>query len=198
MSGVEIAIWQTLDVLGTWIRSDLRWNDQVFNISKEAAKYLEFLKRCKKHFIPAELRFIYVTYIIPKMEYNSHLWAAASKTALDFVDRIQSQALKLIGDDRVVSSITFLGHRRNVICIVLFYTYYFGKFSSRLPEFIPPPQVFRRNTRLSGQSHAFTVAIMSHRTIGKIHSLPVQPDCGTTHPQISFLNASIFQCLKQE
>ena len=87
------------------------------------------------------------------MEYNSHLWAGASKSALDFVDRIQSRALKLIGDGRVASSITSLGHRRNVSCIHI---------------------------------------------IGKIHFLPVQSDCGTTYPQISFLNASIFQCLKQE
>ena len=39
------------------------------------------------------------------MEHNSHLWAGASKSALDFVDRTQSRALKLIGDDMVASSI---------------------------------------------------------------------------------------------
>ena len=45
-------------------------------------------KQCKKYFTPSDLRTIYVTYIIPIMEYNSHLWAGASKSALDFVDRI--------------------------------------------------------------------------------------------------------------
>ena len=79
------------------------------------------------------------------MKYNSHLWAGASKSALDFVDRIQSRALKLIGDDRVASS-------------VLFYKYYFGKCSSGLSELIPPPQM------AFGRSHAFIVATMSHRT----------------------------------
>ena len=49
---------------------------------------------------------------------------------VDLVDRIQSRALKLIGDDRVASSITSLGHHRNVSCVVLFYKYYFGKCSS--------------------------------------------------------------------
>ena len=157
------------------------------------------MKRCKKYFTPSDLRTVYVTYIRPKMEYNSRLWAGASKCALDVVYRIQSRALKFIGDDRVASSITSLGHRRNVSCIVLFYKYYFGKCSSGLSELIPPPQVFGRNTRLSGRSHAFTVATMSLlHIIGKIHFLPVQPDCGTTYPQISVLNASIFQCLKQE
>ena len=98
------------------------------------------------------------------MEYNSHLWAGAPKSLLDFVHRIQSRSLKLIADDRVVSSITSLGHRRNVSCIVLFYQYYFVKWSSGLSELIPPPKVFTRNTRLSGRSHACTVATMFHRT----------------------------------
>ena len=114
MGAMAIAKSGTLDVLGTSIRSDLRWDDHVFNVSKEAAKCLGFLERCKKYFTPSDLRTIYVTYIRPKMEYNSHLWAGASKSALDFVYRIQSRALKLIGDDRVASSITSLGHRRNV------------------------------------------------------------------------------------
>ena len=105
-----------------------------------------------------------VTYVRPKIEYNSHLWTGESKSALDFVDRIQSPALKLIGDDRVPSSNTALGHRRNVSCIVVFYKYYFGKCSSGLSELIRPPQVLARNTRLSGRCHAFTVATISHRT----------------------------------
>ena len=123
-------------------------------MSKEAAKCLGFLKWCKKYFTPSD-----ITYIRPKMKYNSHLWAGASKSALDFVDRMQSRALKLIEDDRVANSITSLGHRRNVSCIVPFYKYYFGKCSSGLSS-----QVFGRNTRLSGRRHAFTVATTSHRT----------------------------------
>ena len=93
------------------------------------------------------------------MEYNSHLWAGASKSALDFRDRIHSRSLKLIVDDMVASSITSLGHHRNISYIVLFFKYYFGKCSSGLSELI-----FARNTRTSGRSHAFTVVTMSHRT----------------------------------
>ena len=97
-----------LDVLGTSIRSDVRCDDHVFNASKEAAKCLGFLRRCKIYFTSSDLRTIYVTYIRQKMEYNSHLWAGASKGALHFVDRIQSRALKLVGNDKVVSSIIVL------------------------------------------------------------------------------------------
>ena len=135
-----------------------------FEVEYEIFHCFRFLKRCKKYSTASDLRTIYVTYYRSKIEYNSHLWAGASKSALDFVDRIQSRAMKLIGDDRVASYIASLGHRRNVSCIVLFYKYYFGKCSSGLSELIPPPQVFGRNTRLSGRSHAFTVATMSNRT----------------------------------
>ena len=107
---------------------------------------------------------IYVTQIRPKTEYNSYLWAGASKSALDFVHRIQSRALKPIGDDRVASSITSVGHRRNVSCILLFYMYYFGKCSFGLSELIPAPQAFTSNTRLFGRSYSYTVAYMAHRT----------------------------------
>ena len=71
--------------------------------------------------------------------------------------------LKLRGDDSVASSITSLGRSRNVSCIVLFYKYYFGKCSFGLSEWTSPPQVFASNTRVSGRSHAYTVASMTHR-----------------------------------
>ena len=74
----------------------------------------------------------------PEMEYNSHLWAGASKSALAFVDRIKRRALK--------------------------YKFYFGKCSSGLSELIPPSQEFARNSRLSGRSLAFSAATLYQRT----------------------------------
>ena len=79
MAGIVIAKSKTLDVLGTSIRSDLRWDDHIFNVSKEAAKCLGFLKRCKKYFTPSDLHTIYITYIRPKKEYNSHLYLPIKK-----------------------------------------------------------------------------------------------------------------------
>ena len=90
MGGMEIAKSETHDVLGTSIRSELLWDDHVLNVSKEAASSLGYLKRCNKYFTPSDLRTIYVTYNRPKIEYNSHLWASASKSALNFVYRIKS------------------------------------------------------------------------------------------------------------
>ena len=105
MDRMVIAKSETLDGLSTSIRSNLRGNDHVSNVSKEAAMCLGLLKRCKKYFTPSDLRTI----------------------------RINTSA-----------------------------------------------QVFARNTRLSGRSHAFTAATMSAQHITeKIHTLPVLPDRGT-------------------
>ena len=165
VGGIDIAKSDTLEVLGTSIRSDLRWDDHIFGVAKEAAKCLGFLKRCKKYFTPTDLCRIYTTYIRPKMEYNSHLWAGASKTSLDCLDKVQNRAVKLIGDDSVSNTITSLGHRRDVGSLVLFYRYYFGNCSQELKRFLPPMKVFNRNTRLSAQSHPFTVSTMTCRTM---------------------------------
>ena len=61
---------KNIGVLGTSIRSELRWDDHVFNVSKAATKCLGFLKWCKKYFTPADLRIIYVTYIIVDRKWN--------------------------------------------------------------------------------------------------------------------------------
>ena len=42
---LEIVKSEILDVLGTSIGSDFRWDDHVFILSKEAAKCLSFLRR---------------------------------------------------------------------------------------------------------------------------------------------------------
>ena len=181
---MAIAKSETLDVLGTSIRSDIHWDDHVFNVSKEAAKCLGFLKRCKKYFTPSDLRTIYVTYIRPKMEYNSHLWAGASKSAFDFVDRIQSRAW----DDRVASSITSLRHS-----IVL---------ENAHPDSLNLCHRPRYSEAIPGCPDEATLSLLrpcptAQHIIAKTHSLLVLAVCGTNIFQISFLNASMFQCLKQ-
>ena len=86
------------------------------------------------------------------------IWTCASKSSLDFVNRIQSRALKLLGDDRVASSITSLGHRRNVSCIVLFRKILFRTLGINTTT----PGIHEEYHAL--QMNAYTVATMSHRT----------------------------------
>ena len=85
-----------------------------------------------------------------------------AKTFIWVVRQLQNRRLLMFWAHRYDP--TFVGMIMFSSYIVLFYKYYFGKCSSGLAELVPPLQVFTRNTRLSGQSHAFTVTTMSHRT----------------------------------
>ena len=153
-----------LDVLGMKIQCDVRWTKHVFNVSKEAFKCLGFLKRCKKYFTPSDLLSIYTTYIRPKMEYNSHIWAGAPKSSLELLDRVQRRAMVMIGDSSVSNPVVSLEHRRNVGCVSLFYRYFHGVCSSDIRGLIPDVRMFVRDTRLSRSSHPFVVEWPAGRT----------------------------------
>ena len=75
VAGVDVPLSDGLDILGMQLRNDLNWDKHIFDIAKKAAQSIGLLKRCKKYFIPSDLRNIYICYIRPKMEYNSHIWA---------------------------------------------------------------------------------------------------------------------------
>lgn len=64
-------------------------NQILFVVSKGAAKCLGLLKRCKICFSSVDLRYIYITYIRPKLKYNTHIWSGALKTAIELLDRVQ-------------------------------------------------------------------------------------------------------------
>lgn len=162
--GADVEESAALGILGMKIQSDARWADHVFGVAKDASKCLGFLKRCKKYFTPSDLLIIYTTYIRPRMEYNSHIWAGAPKSSLELLDRIQKRAKVLIGDNSITSTLAPLEHRRNVGCVTLFYRYFNGMCSSEIRELVPNIKIFARSTRLAGGSHRFTVDLPVVRT----------------------------------
>ena len=130
------------------------------------------------------------------MEYNSHLWAVASKSTLDFVDRIQSRPLKLIEDDRVASFITCLGHRRNVSCKALLHNTILGNARPNSRNQYHRPR-YSRGIRGIPDEAMRTLLRLYHtaqRITGKILSLPVLHKC---YSQTCFLITLIFANLKQ-
>ena len=98
MGNVNIAEAGALDVLGMRISFDAHWHDHIFRVAKEAFKCIGFLKRCIKYFTPSDLLTIYRTFIWPRMEYNSQVWAGASRSLLKLLDRILERT-KIKDDD---------------------------------------------------------------------------------------------------
>ena len=117
MGGMAIVKSETLDVLGTSIRSDLRWDDHVFNVSKEA-----FWSGVRN----ASLLPIYALSMLPTL-------------------------------DRKWNTIHTYGQVRQKAHLILE-----NARPDSLNEYHRPG--IRKKTRLSGRSHAFTVATMSQRT----------------------------------
>jgi archaellum component FlaG (FlaF/FlaG flagellin family) len=156
----------SLNVLGMLLTQDFLWTEHVFKKAKSAAKCLGFLWRCKSFFTPADLLKIYKSYIRPKMEYNSHLWAGAPSTTLNYLDKVQNRAIRLIGDTNVTASLAPLGHRRNIGALSLFYKYFVGmdSCSQEIKTILPELKIFTRNTRLASKSHPYFLILRKSST----------------------------------
>ena len=76
------------------------------------------LFRCKQYFNFAQLFKLYTGFIRPCLEYCSHIWGSSPYTSL--LDRIESKAIRLIGDPSLTSTLDPL-LRRKVASLSLFY-----------------------------------------------------------------------------
>ena len=85
-------------------------------------KKLGVLFRCKQYFNSAQLFKLYTGFIRPCLEYCSHIWGSSPYTSL--LDRIESKAIRLIGDPSLTSTLDPLSLRRKVASLSLFYRYF--------------------------------------------------------------------------
>src|SRR6201990_1727822 len=95
------------------------------------------------------------------MEYASHIWGGSTHTAL--LEKVESRAFHLINSPALTNSLQSLSARRTVASLSLYYRYYNGHCSSELSRRIPPPLRRVRATRLSTQSHPFSVQLSDPR-----------------------------------
>ena len=66
-------------------------------------KKLGVLLRCKHYFNSAQLFKLYTGFICPCLEYCSHIWGSSPYTSL--LDRVESKAIRLIGDPSLTSTL---------------------------------------------------------------------------------------------
>ena len=152
----EIPPLNSINILGIQISSSLSWRDHIVQIAKSASKKLGVLFRCKQYFNSAQLFKLYTGFIRPCLEYCSHIWGSSLYTSLH--DRVESEAIRLIGDPSLISTLDPLSLRRKVASLsstgrpremartskkswlntnertilYLFYCYYFGHCSEEL------------------------------------------------------------------
>ena len=77
--------------------------------------------------------------------------------------RIESKAIRLIGDPSLTSTLDPLSLRRKVASLFIFYRYYFGYCSDELATCIPPPMARPRSTRQATFAHNYCVELSNAR-----------------------------------
>ena len=149
--------------MGVSFSRDLYWKDHIISLASQASKRLGVLRRLKKFFTPSQFFALYRGLVRPCMEYASHVWGRSPRAHLDYLDAIQSRAVRLIDSPEITSSLQPLHDRRNVASLSLFYRYYNGRCSSELDRCLPPPLRRVGGTRQSALSHAYSVELHNPR-----------------------------------
>nr|CAH7728482.1 unnamed protein product [Callosobruchus chinensis] len=139
------------------------WHEHVSSIETAAGKQLQYLFRARKYFSASNLLTLYKAQIRPRLEYCSHICAAAAPTTLFILDAVQRRAIRLIDDPALTCHPQPLSHRRAVGDLSLFYRYSNGFSSSELTSIIPPPSKPARCTRGSSSSHPRAVLLHTSR-----------------------------------
>ena len=91
---------------------------------------------------------------IPALEYCS-IWGSSPYTSL--LDRVESKAIRLIGDPSLTSTLEPLSLCRKVASLSLFYRYYLGRCSDELAACIPPSMAWPRSTWQATFAHNYCV-----------------------------------------
>ena len=139
----------------------MSWRDHIVQIAKSASKKLGVLFRCKQCFNSAQLLKLYTGFIRPCLEYCSHIWGYSPYTSL--LDRVESKAIRLIGDPSLTSTLDFLSLRHKVASLSLFYRYYFGHCSDELAACIPTPMARPCSTWQASFAHNYFVELSNAR-----------------------------------
>ena len=77
---------------------------------------------------------------------------------LELLNKLQNQICRTVGPS-LATFLEPLAHRRDVVGLRLFYSYYFGRCLSELAQLVPLPFSRGRSTRYSDEMHDFSVTI---------------------------------------
>ena len=91
-----------------------------------------------KFLSPEVALYLYKSTIRPCVECCCHVWACASSSDLELLDKLQKRICRTVGP-LLAASLEPLTHRRNVASLSLFYRFYFGRCSSELAQVVPLP-----------------------------------------------------------
>ena len=157
MNGDKLDTSASFTQLGLSLSSNLTWKTHIYYLAKHACQKLGFLARARGFFSSSHPLSIYKSQIHPSLEYCSHVWGGAPKSALCPLDNAQSKAIHLINSPNLTKSLQPLSYRRLVGALSIFYRYFQGHCPQEIRDIIPVPLRRVRTTRSSthSQLHKF-------------------------------------------
>ena len=101
--------------------------------------------------------FLYTGCIRPCLEYCTHILGSSPRTSL--LDRVESKAVRLIGDPFLTLTLDSPSFRCKVASLSLCYRYYFGHSSDELAACVPPPMAPPHSTQQASYAHSYCVEL---------------------------------------
>lgn len=100
MNNQPLQTVETVKYLGLWLDRAVRWGKHITEVEKKTLKFLNLLKVLAgpgwgMH--PLHLRRIYIAVIRSRLDYASFLYDSSCQSLLYRLDKIQNQALRIIG-----------------------------------------------------------------------------------------------------
>ena len=114
---LKILPLNSINILGLQISSSLSWRDHIVQIAKSASKKLGVLFRYKQYFNSAHIFKLYTGFICPCLDCCYQIWSTSPFTSL--LDRVESKAIRLIGDSSSTSTLDPLSLRCKVASLSL-------------------------------------------------------------------------------
>ncbi len=151
---IQLSPSSTINILGLSLSKDLNWKLHISSLAKSASLKLGVLYRLKHYFSPTQLLTVYKGLVRPCKEYACHVWRVSTHTAL--LDRLESNAFRLISSPPLTNCVQPLKLRRNVASLSISYRYFHANCSSDLTNCMPPLLLRPRCTRLASNSYCQT------------------------------------------
>ena len=152
----------SVNILELQISSCLSWRDCIVQIAKSASKKFGVLFWCKQCFNSAQLFKLYTGFIHPCMDCCSHIWGSSPYTSL--LDRVESKAIRLIGDSSLTSTPDPMSLHCLVASVLPFYRHYFGRCSDELAACTPLQWL----GHVPHGRHHFPTAVVWHSTMQEL------------------------------
>ena len=162
--------------LGLTLSNNGQWHKHIENIITNAAKVIGIMRKLKYTFNRQALNQIYISYVLPILEYSSIVWDGCTLQESQTLEKLQNEAARIVtGLTRSVSLFNLyrecgwvpLMERRKEQKLVFMYKAIYGIVPSYITDHIPPLVRETTNYPLRNNNNVtvpFTRTEISHRS----------------------------------